>query len=161
MRQNYQHFEFGSSEIIMIHCFRGTQFIKACTGRWQDTISGWIWKTTAKDMPSAALHAEEPRRIIQRNRDYLNHCLYLIENGPISVGHVDFLPKCRIRGRLYQDILITVDRLTKWRLYESMTSLDTEELVDAMRRRVFSSYGLPTSFVNDRGSLWKLLLPLF
>ena len=70
----------------------------------------------------------------------------------LSVDYVEFLPRNRIRGRIYQHALVIVDRLTKRRLYEPMTSLDTEELVDAMRRRVFSSYGLPTSFVNDRGT---------
>ena len=78
----------------------------------------------------------------------------------LSVDYVEFLPKSRIRGQIYQHILVIVDRLTKRRLYEPMTSLDTEELVDAMRRRVFSSYGLPISFVNDRGTqliskMWK------
>ena len=61
---------------------------------------------------------------------------------------------------MYQHILVIVDRLTKRRLYEPLTSLSTDELMDAMSRRLFSSYGIPLSTVNDRGSqltahLWK------
>ena len=61
---------------------------------------------------------------------------------------------------MYQHILVIVDRLTKGRLYEPLTSLSTDELMDAMSRRLFSSYGFPLSTVSDRGSqltahLWK------
>ena len=78
----------------------------------------------------------------------------------VSFDFVEFLPECRRRNRVYQHILVIVDRLTKRRLYEPLTSLSTDELMDAMSRRLFSSYGFPISTVNDRGSqltahLWK------
>ena len=80
----------------------------------------------------------------------------------VSLDFVEFLPECRRRNRVYQHILVIVDRLTKRRLYEPLTSLSTDELMDAMSRILFSSYGFPISTVNDRGSqltahLWKIV----
>ena len=78
----------------------------------------------------------------------------------VSLDFVEFLPECRRQNRVYQHILVIVDRLTKRRLYEPLTTLSTDELTDAISRRLFSSYGFPISTVNDRGSqltahLWK------
>ena len=55
--------------------------------------------------------------------------------------------------------MVVVDRLSKEFRAEPLTSLEVEEVFDAMNRRVFSQ-GLPCSIVSDRGSqfvshLWK------
>src|ERR1700740_2113826 len=47
--------------------------------------------------------------------------------------------------------LVVVDRLTKGRHYEPLTSLDVDEVYDAMNRRIFCVHGLPLSIVSDRG----------
>lgn len=77
----------------------------------------------------------------------------------ISLDFVTGLPECRRRNQVFENILVIVDRLTKKKLYEPMTSMGTRDLL-ALRRRVFCCYGLPNSIVSDRGSqltakLWK------
>ena len=69
----------------------------------------------------------------------------------ISLDFVTKLPKCRRRNQVFENILIIVDRLTKRRLYESMTSMGTQDLFEALKRRVICCYGLPQSIVSDRG----------
>ena len=61
------------------------------------------------------------------------------------------LSKCRRKNRIYENILVVVDRLTKKRIYESMSSMETEDLLEAMHKRIFSCYGLSNSIVSDRG----------
>ena len=51
----------------------------------------------------------------------------------------------------WTDLSAIVDRLTKGRHYEPLTSLDVDELYDAMNRRVFRVHGLPLSIASDRG----------
>ena len=80
----------------------------------------------------------------------------------LSLDFVVQLPECRRRNHLFQHILVVVDRLTKQRIYEPLESLSTSEFIDAMYRRVFSTYGYPLSIVSDRGgqmisTLWKWL----
>lgn len=70
------------------------------------------------------------------------------------------LPKCHRRGRIYENILIIVNRLTKRRLYESMTEIRINAVLKILKRRVFSTYGLPDSIVHDRNTqlivhFWK------
>lgn len=69
----------------------------------------------------------------------------------LSLDFVVNLPKCRRRNRIYENILMVVDRLTKRRIYEPMSSMGTEDLLKALQRRIFSCYGLPRSIVSDRG----------
>lgn len=78
----------------------------------------------------------------------------------LSMDFVVDLPKCRRRNRIYENILVVVDRLTKKRIYEPMGPMGTEDLLEAMHRRIFTCYGLPSSIVNDRGGqmvskLWQ------
>jgi transposase InsO family protein len=80
----------------------------------------------------------------------------------LSMDFITDLPPCTRRGRTYRHILVIVDRLTKGRHYEPLTSLTVDELYDAMNRRVFCVHGLPLSIVSDRGKqmisrLWQRL----
>lgn len=45
-----------------------------------------------------------------------------------------------------------VDRLTKGRMYEPLETLGTEEVVEALSRRLFCVRGFPLEIVLDRGS---------
>ena len=80
----------------------------------------------------------------------------------LSLDFVVKLPKCRRRNRVFQHILVVVDRLTKRRLYEPLETLHTSEFIDAIYRHVFSLYRFPLTTVNDRGgqittTLWRRL----
>lgn len=78
----------------------------------------------------------------------------------LSVDYVEFLPNCKKNKRVYKHIFVIVDRLTKRRLYELMTFLFADELINAMRRRIFSFYGFFLTYVNDKSTqlisdMWK------
>jgi len=77
----------------------------------------------------------------------------------ITMDFIVDLPVCTRRGRQHRHLMVVVDRLSKEFRAEPLTSLEVEEVFDAMNRRVFSQ-GLPCSIVSDRGSqfvshLWK------
>jgi len=69
----------------------------------------------------------------------------------LSMDFITNIPPCTRRGRTYRHLLVVVDRLTKGRHYEPLTSLDVDEVYDAMNRRIFCVHGLPLSIVSDRG----------
>ena len=80
----------------------------------------------------------------------------------LLLDFVVHLPECHRRNRVFQHILVVVDRLTKQQIYEPLENLSTSEFIDAMYRRVFSAHGFPLSIVSDRGgqmisTLWKRL----
>ena len=61
------------------------------------------------------------------------------------------LPKCCRRNRVFQHILVVVDRLTKQWLYKPLKTLHTSKFIDAIYCCVFSLYRFPLITVNDRG----------
>jgi hypothetical protein len=78
----------------------------------------------------------------------------------LSLDFVKFLFECTRREQTYRHILMIVNRLIKRRLYESMMSLFTSELMNVMQRRVFSTYRFSASMISDRDTqliveLWK------
>ena len=68
----------------------------------------------------------------------------------LSMNFVMNLSKCRRRNRIYENILVIVNRLTKKRIYESMNFMRTEDLLKIMHRKIFICYELSSSIVNDR-----------
>ena len=77
----------------------------------------------------------------------------------ITMDFIVDLPVCIRRSRQHRHLMVVVDRLSKEFRTEPLTSLEVEEVFDAMNRRIFSQ-GLPCSIVSDRGSqfishLWK------
>lgn len=70
----------------------------------------------------------------------------------ISMDHLVDLPACKRNGKTFRHILVVVDRLTKMRHCIPVTSLDTDELVEAFVEYVYRLHGAPESVVSDRGS---------
>lgn len=69
----------------------------------------------------------------------------------ISIDHVVDLPECKRNGKTYRHILAVVDRLTKMRHLIAVTSLDTDELVEAFLHYVYRLHGAPETIISDRG----------
>jgi hypothetical protein len=67
-----------------------------------------------------------------------------------SFDFVTKLSRCKRRNQVFEKILVIVDRLIKRKLYKSMTSIETQDLFDAFKRRVFCCYELFISLINDR-----------
>ena len=70
----------------------------------------------------------------------------------ISIDHVVDLPPCKRDGKIFQNILVVVDRLTKMRHFIPTTSLDTSELVDCFIKNIYRLHGAPDSIISDRSS---------
>lgn len=73
----------------------------------------------------------------------------------ISMDFVTGLPECQWYGRLYNAILMVVDRLAKEKIYIPCSDKDngtnTEATARMLVQHVWSKHGLPTSVVSDRG----------
>jgi hypothetical protein len=63
------------------------------------------------------------------------------------------LSKYRKRNQIFQNIFVIVNRLTKRKLYESMTNIETQNLFDVFKGRVFCCYDLSISLMSDRDEL--------
>ena len=70
----------------------------------------------------------------------------------ISIDYVTTLPACLRNGKIYEHILVVVDRLTKMRHLIPVTGLSTEELVEAFVNYIYKLHGAPSTIVSDRGS---------
>lgn len=70
----------------------------------------------------------------------------------ITLDLIEDLPRSTKRGRCFQHALVVVDRLTKDRVIEPLTSKTTDEIAEALHKRVFCAFGFPTSIISDRGS---------
>ena len=70
----------------------------------------------------------------------------------ISIDFITKLPPCHRKGRTYENIMVVVDRLSKDRIFEPLTSLEVNDVYEAFNRRVLCTKGLPASVVSDRGS---------
>ena len=80
----------------------------------------------------------------------------------ISVDYITPLPPCRRKDRVFQHVVVVVDRLTKMRHFIATEGLGAEELAERFIERVYSLHGLPETIVSDRGTqfvstLWRAL----
>ena len=70
----------------------------------------------------------------------------------ISVDFIVGLPKCTRRGRIYEHIMVVVDRLSKKKRFIALDSLDVEAVVQGFLEWVWRDEGYPNSIVSDRGT---------
>ena len=118
-------------------------------------LENWYWLGMPRDCKRYATNCS----VCRRTKAYNTQKQGLLNPLPIphrkwmdlSLDFVVELPDCYRQGRIFCHILVVVDRLTKRWIYEPLEGLSTSEFVEAMHRRVFSTYGYPLSIVNDRG----------
>jgi transposase InsO family protein len=131
---------------------------------YRNLLRGYYWPGMKQDCKQYAdncssCHRAKSRTILKQG---------LLKSLPIpqrkwvdlSMDFIVDLPPCYRNGRTYRHGMIVVDRLTKGCIFEPLTSLETDEIYEAMNRRVFCTRGLPDSMVSDRGSqlishLWR------
>jgi hypothetical protein len=80
----------------------------------------------------------------------------------LSVDFITPLPKSHCYGRVYQHIMVVVDRLSKKKKFIPLQSLDVEAVVQGFIEHVWREEGYPVTIVSDRGSqfvshFWKRL----
>lgn len=70
----------------------------------------------------------------------------------ITMDFIVGLPPSRFRGRVYDSILVVMDRLTKMARYIPVTAtIDAPELAEVFVNTIFKDYGTPTGITTDRG----------
>jgi hypothetical protein len=74
------------------------------------------------------------------------------------VDYITPLPPCRRKDRVFQHVVVVVDRLTKMRHFIVTEGLGTEELTEWFIERVYSLYSLSETIVSDRGTQFVSML---
>lgn len=73
----------------------------------------------------------------------------------ISMDFITALPEIECEKRIFDSILVIVDRFTKYALYIPCTKRITSDgLANKFLRYVFKPYGIPEGIVSDRGSIF-------
>ena len=65
------------------------------------------------------------------------------------------LPPSKLKGVVYDSILVIVDRFTKMvRYLPTKTTIDAAELAEVFHSEIVCRYGMPDGIVSDRGSVF-------
>ena len=73
----------------------------------------------------------------------------------ITLDFITDLPPSKFRGKVYDSILVIVDRYTKLARYIPTTkTITAAELAELFVLRVFRDFGLPAGITSDRGSVF-------
>lgn len=75
----------------------------------------------------------------------------------ISIDFITPLPKCSRYGRVYQHIMVVVDRLSKKKKFIPLDSLEVEAVVQAFVEWIWREEGYPTTIISDRGTQFTAL----
>ena len=93
-----------------------------------------------------------------RHRPYGQLGSLPVTNKPwkeLSMDFVTGLPPSKYRGKVYDAILVVVDRFTKMvRYLPTTTTIDAAELAELFYAEIVCRYGTPAGVVSDRGSLF-------
>jgi hypothetical protein len=78
-----------------------------------------------------------------------------IPSKPFEVITMDFIPELPITQSGFNNILVIVDKLTKFAIFiPTITSLDEKECAKLVFDNVFTRFGLPKQIITDRDSRW-------
>ena len=73
----------------------------------------------------------------------------------ISMNFITGLPPSKLKGVVYDAILVVVDRFTKMVRYLPVTTkIDAAELAEVFHAEIVCRYGMPDGIVSDRGSIF-------
>ena len=98
------------------------------------------------------------RTKVKRHREYGVLSSFPVPSKPwqeITMDFITDLPPSQFRGRVYDSILVVVDRYTKSARYIATTkTITAAELAELFMLHVFRSFGLPSGITSDRGSVF-------
>jgi len=79
----------------------------------------------------------------------------LIPSQPFEVVSMDFIPELP-ESDGYDNILVIVDKLTKYAIFIPTTTTITEKgTAELFFRHVIAQYGIPRQVISDRDTRWK------
>jgi hypothetical protein len=90
-----------------------------------------------------------------------------IPSSPFEVISMDFIPELPKTKSGYDNILVVVDKLTKYAIFiPTITTLKETECAKLLFDHVFTKFGLPRQIISDRdskwtGSFWEEVCKLF
>ena len=78
-----------------------------------------------------------------------------IPSQPFKVVTMDFIPELP-EGKGYDNVLVIVDKLTKYAIFIPTTTAVTErETAELFFQHVISQYGIPKQIISDRDTWWQ------
>jgi hypothetical protein len=78
-----------------------------------------------------------------------------IPSKPFEVISMDFIPELPKTESGHDNILVVVDKLTKFAIFiPTKTTLNEKECASLLFDNVFTKYGLPLQIISDRDSRW-------
>lgn len=126
------------------------------TGTLQKVQSHYYWPTLYPDVKEYVRSCP----VCKHSKSHREHKHGLLKPLPIpdrywqdiSCDFITSLPPCRYGGRLFQHILVVVDRLSKGKKFIPMDSLEVKAVVQAFIDFVWRSEGFPATIISDRGT---------
>jgi len=119
----------------------------------------FYWKGMKQDVEDyVSTCAECQRNKPHRHRPYGNLNSLPIPERPwqeITMDFITGLPPCEYQGRVYDAILVVMDRYTKRAKYiHTMKTLDAAGLADLLEEYILRDKGTPEGIVTDRGGIF-------
>ena len=98
------------------------------------------------------------RTTVKRHRPYGELQSLPIPKGPweeISMDFITDLPPSAGEGKVFDSILVIVDRFTKFAIYAAVNKTITAgELAEVIEKRLITYFGAPLGIVSDRGPVF-------
>jgi hypothetical protein len=119
-------------------------------------LQGYYWPGMKQDCKQytnncSSCHRAKSRTILKQG---LLKSLPILQHKwvDLTINFIVNLPPYYQNSRTYCHSMIVVDQLTKGCVFEPLTSLETEEIYEALNWHVFCTRGILDSMVSDRGS---------
>jgi hypothetical protein len=118
--------------------------------------STFFWPRMSKDIKAFVLSCD----ICQKNKPK-RHAPYgllrpiPIPSQPFEILTMDFIPELPKTKNGFNNILVVVDKLTKFATFiPTETTLNEEKCAKLLFEHIFTKYGLPRQIISDRDSRW-------
>jgi transposase InsO family protein len=128
----------------------------------------YFWQSLRADVKKYVNTCEECQRgKPRRHRPYGELVPFAVPIKPweeITMDFITDLPPSKIDGRVYDSILVIVDRFTKLSRYIPVTkTITAAELAEVFIQKVYKDFGCPKGITTDRGSVftssfWKTVM---
>jgi Reverse transcriptase (RNA-dependent DNA polymerase)/RNase H-like domain found in reverse transcriptase/Integrase zinc binding domain/Chromo (CHRromatin Organisation MOdifier) domain len=119
----------------------------------------YFWQNMRKDVREHVQTCDVCQRTkVKRHRPYGALSSFPIPSRPwqeITLDFITGLPPSRFRGKVYDSILVLVDRYTKMARYVPTTKeITAPELAELFVLHVVKDFGIPAGMTSDRGSVF-------
>ena len=119
----------------------------------------YFWEGMRKDVKEHVTTCDVCQRTaVKRHLPYGELSSFPLPSRPwqeITLDFITGLPPSRFRGKVYDSILVIVDRYTKMARYIPTTKeINAAELAELFMLHVVKDFGVPSGMTSDRGSVF-------